>query len=176
MSNHVYIKRLLSIQCREISESFSSSLSSVTSIRQVVISGYVWLILSFLQNRSRDFCFNCEGISFFSMIALMRLVRIGVSSSLARHRCSVVMHAQSVTFPFFSFWIMLHMVSWQLAAFYLLYEYTSLQYVLLCLLPFNQVTGIKSFDFSNALYNHTSPEIEQQTNEHYPKRLHFQKC
>ena len=30
----------------------------------------------------------------------------------------------------------------------LLYEYTSIQYVLLCVLPFNQVTGIKSFDFS----------------------------
>ena len=28
---------------------------------------------------------------------------------------------------------------------------------------FNRVTSIKSFDFSHSLYNHTSPEIERQT-------------
>ena len=29
--------------------------------------------------------------------------------------------------------------------------------------------------FFNSLYNHTSPEIERQTHQYYPKRLHFQK-
>ena len=42
-------------------------------------------------------------------------------------------------------------------------------------LTFNRVTSIKFFLFLHSLYNHTSPEIERQTHQYYPKRLHFQK-